>query len=292
MKAVILAAGEGSRMRPLTYTRPKVMLTIANKPILEHLLIEARSAGIEEFILIVGYHDEQIRNHFGNGEKWRVNIDYCTQRKQLGTADAVRMVEGMVNGHFLMMNGDIIVNHQDIKSITNGKDNTMSLVEVENTEDLGMVEISKDKVVRIHEKVGKPPSNLANAGLYLFTPEIFTAISKTSTSPRGEYEITDSLQVLIDQGHRVSYQTVSYWLDFSYPWDLLTSVPSLLIFMLPLVTTPISPSSKYTTLSVCSSIAGTSEATKFSLSPRPIISGLSFLATTNSGLPFINTMMA
>ena len=75
MKAVVLAAGEGSRMRPLTYTRPKVMLTIANKPILEHLLIEARSAGIEEFILIVGYHDEQIRNYFGNGEKWGVNIE-------------------------------------------------------------------------------------------------------------------------------------------------------------------------------------------------------------------------
>src|SRR3972149_5554011 len=82
MKAVILAAGEGSRMRPLTYTRPKVMLTIANKPILEHLLIEIKLAGINDFIFIVGYHDEQRRQYFGNGAKWGVNIDYYTQRKQ------------------------------------------------------------------------------------------------------------------------------------------------------------------------------------------------------------------
>jgi len=81
MKAVILAAGEGIRMRPLTCTRPKVMLPLANKPILEHLLIEATKAGIIEFILVVGYHDEQVRDYFGNGEKWGVNIGYCSQRK-------------------------------------------------------------------------------------------------------------------------------------------------------------------------------------------------------------------
>src|SRR3972149_3842948 len=92
MKAVILAAGEGSRMRPLTYTRPKVMLTIANKPILEHLLTEVKTAGIGEFVFIVGYHDEQIRQFFGDGSKWGVSIDYYTQRKQMGTADAIRTI--------------------------------------------------------------------------------------------------------------------------------------------------------------------------------------------------------
>jgi len=228
LKAVILAAGEGNRMRPLTYTRPKVMLPIANKPILEHLLIEAAKAGIKDFILIVGYHDEQIRNYFGSGDKWGVNINYSTQRKQLGTADALRMIEGMVDGRFLMLNGDIIVNQKDIKSLTSKKNNTMSLFEVDNTEDLGLVEIKKDRVARIHEKVGKPPSNLANAGLYLFTPDIFAAISQTPTSPRGEYELTDSLQLLIDQGKSVSYQKIDYWLDTSFPWDLLSANESLL----------------------------------------------------------------
>jgi len=114
LKAVVLAAGEGSRMRPLTYTRPKVMIPIANKPILEHLLIEAREAGIEEFIFIVGYCDEQVRNYFGKGEKWGVNIAYSEQRKQLGTADAIRMVEGMLDGKFLVMNGDVVVRREDI----------------------------------------------------------------------------------------------------------------------------------------------------------------------------------
>ena len=80
MKAVILAAGEGKRMHPLTYTRPKAMLPIANKPILEHLLIQAARAGVEEFIFIVGYQEELVRRHFGDGQKWGVAIDYVTQR--------------------------------------------------------------------------------------------------------------------------------------------------------------------------------------------------------------------
>ncbi len=228
MKAVILAAGEGNRMRPLTYTRPKVMLPIANKPILEHLLIEAGKAGIGEFIFIVGYHDEQVRSHFGSGGKWGVSINYCTQRKQLGTADALKMVEGLVDGNFLVINGDIIVNQKDIHSLTTRNDNTLSVIEVKDTRGLGLVELKEDKVVRIYEKVEKPPSQMANAGLYLFTPDIFDAISQTSKSPRGEYEITDSLQLMIDQGHSISCQEISYWLDLSYPWDLLPANEHLL----------------------------------------------------------------
>jgi len=228
VKAVILAAGEGNRMRPLTYTRPKVMLPIANKPILEHLLIEASKAGISEFIFIVGYHDEQVRDYFGSGDKWGVSIDYCTQRKQLGTADALKMVEGLVDGNFLMINGDIIVSQEGINGLINRNDNTMSVVEVKDTEDLGLVELKEGKVVHIYEKVEKFPSRMANAGLYLFTPDIFAAVSQTSKSPRGEYEITDSLQLLIDQGHHIGYQKIDYWLDLAYPWDLLSANESLL----------------------------------------------------------------
>ena len=228
MKAVILAAGEGSRMRPLTYIRPKVMLPIANKPILEHLLTEVRKAGIKEFIFIVGYHDEQVRDYFGNGDKWGVSIDYCTQRKQQGTADALRMIDGMVDGNFLMINGDIVVNQNDVDSLCRGNDNTISVFEVKDTRDLGWIELGEDRVVRIYEKVENPPSRMANAGLYLFTPDVFAAVSQTAKSLRGEYEITDSLQLLIDQGHRVAYQKIGYWLDLSYPWDLLSANESLL----------------------------------------------------------------
>lgn len=228
LKAVILAAGEGNRMRPLTYTRPKVMIPIANKPIAEHLLVEAAKAGIKEFIFIVGYHDEQVRDYFGNGDRWGVSVDYGTQRKQSGTADALRMVEGLVNESFLVINGDIIAGHKEIAGLIDGNGITMSLVEVEDTRDLGLVELSEGKVVRIYEKVSNPPSHLANAGLYLFTPEIFAAISQTPKSPRGEYEITATLQLLIDRGYPVSYQKINHWIDLSYPWDLLSANESLL----------------------------------------------------------------
>ncbi|MFC2060647.1 sugar phosphate nucleotidyltransferase, partial [Chloroflexota bacterium] len=150
MKAVVLAAGEGNRMRPLTYTRPKVMLPVANKPILEHLLIEAKKGGIREFIFIVGYHDEQVRDYFGDGNKWGTSIDYCTQMKQLGTADALKMVEDLVEGNFLVINGDLIINQADITSLTSGNNTTMSVIELEDTRDLGVVEVRENKVIRIH----------------------------------------------------------------------------------------------------------------------------------------------
>lgn len=230
LKAVILAAGEGHRMRPLTYTRPKVMLPIANKPILEHLLVEAGKAGIKEFILVTGYHDEQVHDYFGNGDKWGVSINYCTQRRQLGTADALKMVEGLVDGNFLMINGDIIVSEEELNKLTSHKSNTLSVVKVETEEarSLGVVELKEGKVVRIYEKTEKPPSCMANAGLYLLTSDVFDAISQTPKSPRGEYEITDSLQLMIDRGSPISYQEISYWLDLSWPWDLLPANEYLL----------------------------------------------------------------
>ena len=228
MKAIILSAGEGNRMRPLTYTRPKSMLPIANKPILEHLLTEIKEAGISQYIFITGYHDEQVRHYFGNGDRWGVDIGYCSQRKQLGTADALKMAETLINGNFLMINGDIIVNRADIKRLIGNKETSISVIEVEKTRDLGVIEVDGDRIVRIHEKTEKPPTNLVNAGLYLLTPAIFDAISNTPKSPRGEYEITDSLQLMISSGYPVYRHAINQWLDFSYPWDLLTANESLL----------------------------------------------------------------
>jgi UDP-N-acetylglucosamine diphosphorylase/glucosamine-1-phosphate N-acetyltransferase len=222
-KAVILAAGEGNRMRPLTYTRPKVMLPIAGKPILEHLLIEMQHAGIQDFIFIVGYHDEQIRNYFGNGRQWDINIQYANQRKQLGTADALRMVESFTNESFLMANGDVIIDRHEIQHLTAQTGNVMSVLELQDVSNLGVIEGKEGQVTHIYEKMANPPSHLANAGLYLFTPDIFSAIEKTLKSTRGEYEITDSIQILIDSGKPVFYQIIGEWLDLSYPWDLLAA---------------------------------------------------------------------
>jgi UDP-N-acetylglucosamine diphosphorylase/glucosamine-1-phosphate N-acetyltransferase len=233
MKAIILAAGEGNRMRPLTYTRPKVMLPIANRPIIEHLIIEAKEAGIKEFILVVGYHDEQVRAYFANGEKWSVNISYANQRRQLGTADAINMVEGMIDGNFLVMNGDIIVKQKDLKELVAAKRNTISVIKVTDSKGLGMIEVKESRATKIYEKVENPPSDLANTGVYLFTPDIFHAIAKTPTSPRGEYEITSSLQMLINEGIEVGCHQLSYWLDLSYPWHLLSANEVILSSMKP-----------------------------------------------------------
>jgi UDP-N-acetylglucosamine diphosphorylase/glucosamine-1-phosphate N-acetyltransferase len=233
MKAVILAAGEGSRMRPLTHTRPKVMLPIANKPILEHLIVEAREAGVNEFILVVGYHDEQVRDYFQDGSRWSVKVSYAAQRRQLGTADAVRMVEGAIDEGFVMMNGDIIVSRRDIRNLIDQGRNAVSVIQVKDSRGLGMIEAREGLVTRIFEKVDKPPSDLANTGLYLFTPEIFDAVSRTPPSPRGEYEITTSLQILIDRGTAVGCHRIGYWLDLSYPWNLLSANELMLSSLAP-----------------------------------------------------------
>ena len=220
-------------MRPLTANRPKVMLPVANKPIVEHLLVEAREAGIGEFIFIVGYCDDQVRGYFGKGEKWGVSVTYSEQRKQLGTADAIRMVGSRVEGKFVVINGDVVVSREDIRRLIKNKHNTMSVIEVKDPRGLGMVELAGGKVVNIHEKTRKPPTLMANAGLYLFTPEIFEAIARTEKSPRGEYEITDSLQMLMSRKPGLHYKEIKSWLDISYPWDLLSANETMLAGLEP-----------------------------------------------------------
>ncbi|MCX6671075.1 MAG: sugar phosphate nucleotidyltransferase, partial [Euryarchaeota archaeon] len=114
MKCVILAAGEGKRMHPLTYTRPKVMLPIAGKPILEWNLLNARAAGLKEFIFIVSYKSEMVREYFGDGKQWNVKINYVNQGKPLGTAHAIGTVKPFVND-FIVLCGDTIFGINDIK---------------------------------------------------------------------------------------------------------------------------------------------------------------------------------
>jgi len=221
MKAVILAAGEGKRMHPLTYTRPKVMLPIANKPIVEHLLIEMIKAGIENFNFIIGYHGETIRQHFGNGEKWGVSIEYTTQRKQQGTAHALKLVENFTDGKFILANGDILVGVEDIRKVMAQDSISLGVIEVQDTRGLGVLELAGNRIEGIYEKVANPPSNTVNAGIYLMTAEIFDAIDKTGKSPRGEYELTESLQVILKGNAVLKGIELDHWLDVSYPWQLL-----------------------------------------------------------------------
>ncbi|HEC81848.1 MAG TPA: glucose-1-phosphate thymidylyltransferase, partial [Thermoplasmatales archaeon] len=225
MKCVILAAGEGKRMHPLTLTKPKVMLPVANKPILEWNLLNAVDAGINEFIFIVGYKSESVRKHFNDGKKWGIKIEYINQGKPLGTAHAIRIVEGFVDD-FIVLCGDTIFGKKDIKTVMD-KENSIGLTKVDDAKEYGVVELDDERVVRIHEKMNEPLSNIVNAGLYHFNSSIFKFIKKTSKSPRGEYEITDSINMLTQEVD-VKGILLKEWRDVVYPWHLLNVNEELL----------------------------------------------------------------
>jgi len=221
MQAIILAAGEGKRMRPLTRTRPKVMLPVANRPILEHLLLELKAAGVYDVVLVVGYRDDVIRVYFGEGEGLGLRIRYVTQRRQLGTADALRSASHLLEDRFLLLNGDAIVGREELMRILQEDGMAIGVKEVENPEDFGVVRITDGRVREILEKPEAPPTNLINAGIYSLTREILEFVEATPLSRRGEYEITDSIQMALDQGVEFKAVDISGWIDMGYPWDLL-----------------------------------------------------------------------
>jgi len=227
MECVVLAAGEGRRMRPLTASRPKVMLPLANRPILEHLLVAARDAGISDFTLVVGYREREVRSCFGNGERLGIRIRYVPQRHQLGTGDALRACEGLVSGPFLLLNGDMVTGTGDLRALAARKPGVIGVARSPHPEDFGTVRMEGDRIVELAEKVPKPPSDLINAGAYLLDPRIFDLLESIGPSERGEYEITDALSVLIREG-RVTGYPMSFWLDVGYPWDLLAANAMLL----------------------------------------------------------------
>jgi bifunctional UDP-N-acetylglucosamine pyrophosphorylase/glucosamine-1-phosphate N-acetyltransferase len=205
MKAIILTAGEGTRMRPLTTTRPKTMLITGGKPLIQYNIESLRDAGIKDITLVVGYKKEVIEEYFGDGSDFGVNINYAVQDGQLGTAHAIGSAEKFIDESFIVLNGDIIVNYDLIRNLiekyatrtSNNVKSVMTLINVDDPSNYGVVSMVNDQIKEIVEKPaeGEAPSNLANAGIYLFSTEIFDAIKKTELSERGEYEITDSLDI-------------------------------------------------------------------------------------------------
>jgi len=186
MKAVILAAGKGKRLMPITSTRPKPMIPIANKPILEYTILGLKDSGINEILLIVGYKEEVIREYFGNGQdKFNIKITYITQEKQLGTGHAVSLAKDFVNNEpFLLMYGDLMINPKIFKEalerFNNAKvEGLISLLEVNNPQDFGVISLNSNGLV---EKITEKPAselnlgNLVNAGIYIFDPLHFQGL--------------------------------------------------------------------------------------------------------------------
>lgn len=233
LKGVVLAAGSGQRLQPLTHTRPKPLVPIVGRTLLQRNLDKMIMAGIDEIIIVVPKNTTQQLSAFLQNYP-NAQLHFIEQEQALGTAHAVDMVKSQVSdSNFLMVYGDNITAYDYSQLINrhalNNATATMALRRVENPSKHGVVEIHEEKVIGIIEKPENPTSDLVFSGMCVFTPHIFEAISHTKKSPRGEYYLTDSIQLLIEWGHTIGYATLDTWrLNVNDHQDLLQASQLLL----------------------------------------------------------------
>jgi len=228
MKAVILAAGEGKRLEPLTNRRPKPMLPVGNRPVLEHVVEAVADAGVEDVVLVVGYKRDRIQTYFGDGDDWGVNIEYAVQSKQLGTGHALLQAADHLNDTFVVLNGDRVISPALVSEVMErtetGDTPVVSVTRVENARNYGVVELDGQRVTAIHEKpdAHRSQSDLINAGVYGFDSSVLAAIRDTETEPSGELALTATLDEVAREDGLAAVRYGDYWLDISYLWDLLS----------------------------------------------------------------------
>jgi bifunctional UDP-N-acetylglucosamine pyrophosphorylase/glucosamine-1-phosphate N-acetyltransferase len=231
VKAVLLAAGEGQRLQPLTSTRPKHLIKIAGVPILQFCLDSVKAAGIVDVVIVTHYMGDKIRAYFGDGASQGLKISYVEQKEILGTGNAAMVAEPYVDGEFVLIYGDLLFASGVVKQVVDVYRDAkpgavMAAVRVDRPENYGVVEFSEGKKLgRIVEKpkAEKAPSNLANAGIYVFSKEIFEKLCHVKKSVRGEVELTDALTMMASEGKTVLVTELdkNVWFDVGRPWDLL-----------------------------------------------------------------------
>lgn len=217
VKALILAGGKGTRLRPITFTRAKQLVPVANKPILFYGVEAIRDAGITEIGVIVGETADEVMAALGDGSKWGVSITYIPQEAPLGLAHAVKIAEDFMAGEsFVMYLGDNLIK-DGITALVDefragGCEAQILLAHVPNANQFGVAELGEDgSIVRLVEKPDEPPSDLALVGVYLFDSHVFEAVNAIEPSARGELEITDAIQWLVDAGHTVRPHVIGGW---------------------------------------------------------------------------------
>jgi len=214
-QAVILAAGEGQRLRPFTATRPKSMLYIGDRPVLHYVIQALADNGIREIILVVGYKKEQIYDYFGAGEKYGIDISYVTQEKQLGTAHALLQVADRVSGDFLVFPADNYIDAGTIAGFMKMTPEAVLVKRVSEPERYGVIREIGGIIKSIQEKPEIPESNLVNTGIYLFSTKIFNFLVN-------ELDITDALNAMISSGMTLqAIEIDGTWLDIVYPRDII-----------------------------------------------------------------------
>lgn len=228
LKAVVLAAGEGSRIWPLAESRPKHLLPVGGKAILSHILQALSENGVKDVLLVVGFKNDLIRSSLGDGSHLGVRVEYLDQKRWTGTASALRVAyDAIGKERFLALYGDLLVNSSTIQTVLEKAEDTarvMGVVRIPAPSEYGVVKLEADRIARIVEK---PERGLAegwiNTGIYVLDEEVFQAIDKTGVSKRREYELTSSLQRIIDEGKELKAAIIARedWMDIGRPWDLL-----------------------------------------------------------------------
>ena len=214
-QAVILAAGEGQRLRPFTVTKPKTMLSIADKPILQHLVEALAQNGIKDIVIVVGYRREQIFDYMGNGEHFGAKLIYITQERQLGTAHALMQAREKTKKEFLVLPGDNLIDANTISKFVNARPNAVLVKKVANIARYGVASTEGNILLEITEKPEEFVGDLINTGIYAFNDDIFNYIDT-------ELGIPDVINEMITQGHTFNTEeTEGTWLDIVYPWDML-----------------------------------------------------------------------
>ncbi|MEO7168270.1 MAG: sugar phosphate nucleotidyltransferase [Chthoniobacterales bacterium] len=224
-KAVLLAAGRGTRMRDLTNELPKPMIAVRGRPILEHIITGLSAAGVTQFLLIVGYRADVVREHFADGARFGVEISYATQVVQDGTGKVVELARDFVGSDcFVLGYGDIIVDPSNYLRLTTLDDGAAALVTVKRSDDVsqgGAVFVNERfELIDLREKPkpGEPTSPWYNAGIYTFRPSLFAFTARLERSPRGEFELTDAIRALAQSGEKVQALELSGdWADVRDP---------------------------------------------------------------------------
>lgn len=228
MKGLILSGGKGTRLRPFTYTQAKQLIPVANKPVLVRVIENIREAGIFDIGVVVGDTRAEIQKALGDGSQWGVNITYIPQDSPDGLAHAVKISQGFLgDDRFVMFLGDNVIQggiSRLIRDFSQSDWNSqIVLKEVENPTSYGVAKLRDDgSIEQLVEKPKVPPSNLALVGIYMFDAHVFEAVHAIKPSARGEYEITDAIQWMIDQGYRVfPYVHKGWWVDTGKAPDML-----------------------------------------------------------------------
>ncbi len=227
MKALITAGGHGTRLRPITFTQNKHLIPIANKPILNYALEYVRDAGITEVGIITNQEGQEVKHVYQNGKKFGVKITYIPQERPAGLAHCIKIAEPFIGKDpFIFYLGDnIIIGGIDrfIREFQQNRSNChLVLSQVHDPERFGVPEIRENRIVGIEEKPQQPKSKYAVTGIYLYDSNIFEAVKNIKPSQRGELEISDAHQYLLNKGYRVTYSEITgWWKDTGKPADLL-----------------------------------------------------------------------